>query len=113
VIDVPTAGGDQVAFDVAPVGIALVNLDGTLRGSISDCATLLGYGRQEALELTPGALLQSEESSAEVESLGQLRAGTLARHLVAEKTVSPPRRQSRPKPHLRPEIALSTSAGRA
>jgi len=141
---------DQVAFDAAPVGIALVDLDGNVLRVNQRLCDVLGYGRKEALELAPRALLQSEESSAEVESLDQLRAGTLARHLVTEKKYR--RRdgsevlarlnmsvhrdangtachfiavieeitdqrlnatQARQKPHLRPEIALATGAGKA
>jgi PAS domain S-box-containing protein len=76
---------DQIAFDAAPVGIALVDLDGKLLRVNQRLCDMLGYGRLEALELTPKALLQSEEPNDEVESMAKLRAGTVALHLVAEK----------------------------
>jgi PAS domain S-box-containing protein len=80
-----SAALDQVAFDAAPVGIALTDLDGNLLRVNQRLCDVLGYGRQEAMALAPGALLQSEQSTAETDSIGQLRAGTLNRHLVAEK----------------------------
>jgi len=96
---------DQVVFDAAPVGIALVDLDGKLLRANQRLCDMLGYGRQEALDLAPHAFLQSEESNAEVEALGQLRAGTLTRHQVADKTY---RRRDGSQVHAR----LNTSVHR-
>ena len=72
-------------FDAAPVGIVHVGLDGKWLRVNQRLCDLLGYSRPELLSIAVQELVQAEEVAGEAESLRQMAAGTLDRHVVDEK----------------------------
>jgi two-component system cell cycle sensor histidine kinase/response regulator CckA len=72
-------------FDAAPVGIVHVGLDGQWLRVNQRLCDLLGYARAELESLAAQELMQSEATAGEAESMLQLAAGTLDRHVVDEK----------------------------
>jgi two-component system cell cycle sensor histidine kinase/response regulator CckA len=72
-------------FDAAPVGIVHVGLDGQWLRVNQRLCDLLGYSREELQSIGVQELIQSEEAVGEAESLRQMAAGTLDRHVVDEK----------------------------
>jgi PAS domain S-box-containing protein len=72
-------------FDAAPVGIIHVGLDGQWLRVNERLCELLGYSREELQSRAVQDLMQSDEVPGESESLRQMAAGTLDRHVVDEK----------------------------
>jgi two-component system cell cycle sensor histidine kinase/response regulator CckA len=72
-------------FDAAPVGIVHVSLDGKWLRVNQRLCDLLGYSREELQGIDAEDLMQSEATAGEIESLRQMSAGTLDRHVVDEK----------------------------
>jgi PAS domain S-box-containing protein len=72
-------------FDAAPVGIVHVGLDGKWLRVNQRLCDLLGYSQEELQSIAVQELLQSEEVAGEADSLRQMAAGTLDRHVVDEK----------------------------
>jgi two-component system, cell cycle sensor histidine kinase and response regulator CckA len=72
-------------FDTAPVGIVHMGLDGQWLRVNQRLCDLLGYSREELQGPAVRDLIQAGETAAEAESLRQMAAGTLNRHVVDEK----------------------------
>ena len=72
-------------FDAAPVGIAHVGLDGQWLLVNRRLCELLGYSQEELQSLAVQQLLQSKEVAGEAESLREMVAGTLERHVIEDK----------------------------
>jgi PAS domain S-box-containing protein len=72
-------------FDAAPVGIVHVSLDGKWLRVNQRLCDLLGYSREELQGIDAEDLMQSEATAGEIESLRQMAAGKLDRHVVDEK----------------------------
>jgi len=72
-------------FDAAPIGIVHAGLDGQWLRVNQRLCDLLGYSREELQTPAVQAHMQSEEVAGEAESVRQMAAGTLDRHVVDEK----------------------------
>jgi two-component system cell cycle sensor histidine kinase/response regulator CckA len=72
-------------FDAAPIGIVHAGLDGQWLRVNQRLCDLLGYSREELQTPAVQEHMQSEEVAGEAESVRQMAAGTLDRHVVDEK----------------------------
>jgi PAS domain S-box-containing protein len=72
-------------FDAAPVGIAHIALNGQWLRVNQRLADLLGYSREELEGPSVDGRVHLEDVEGEAEALSGMAAGTLDRHVVAEK----------------------------
>ena len=72
-------------FDAAPVGIVHVGLDGQWLRVNQRLCDLLAYSHDELQSRAVQELVQPEDVAGEAEAIREMAAGTLDRHVVAEK----------------------------
>ena len=72
-------------FDAAPVGMALIGIDGIwLRANTRLCA-LLGYSNEELQSPAVQDAMRCDAAAAEIDAFRKMVAGTLHHHVVADK----------------------------
>ncbi len=72
-------------FDAAPVGMALISLDGKWLRANKRLCDLLGYGNEELQSTAVQDAIRGDEVAGESNAFQQMIAGTLHHHVVADK----------------------------
>ena len=72
-------------FDAAPVGIVHLGLDGRWLMVNQRLCDLLAYSHEQLQSRAVQELVQPEDAAGEAEAIREMAAGTLDRHVVAEK----------------------------
>ncbi len=72
-------------FNAAPVGVVHVGMDGRWLRINQRLCDLLGYSREELLDVAVQQLVKSEQPAGVAHSLAALAAGTVERHVIDEQ----------------------------
>jgi PAS domain S-box-containing protein len=75
----------RLTIESAPIGMALVALDGRWLSVNRALCEILGYSQEELLALTPQAVTPPDDLAAEQALLGRLLSGELARYSLAKR----------------------------
>jgi PAS domain S-box-containing protein len=77
----------RLAIDEAPIGIALVGLDGRFLRVNSMLCEYVGYSREELTELTFQSITHPDDLATDVALLGKLRRGEIPRYQLGKRYI--------------------------